>query len=130
METADRTAATARSAVLVPLGEVIDPRHLGGCLLAQDRSSFDKDGSLYETFSVAVGFLMPLFLFARLYRRIVVPRHFMEINTTVWENMEKIGHSLSRLVRMPHNLSRYCVGFSDSHYMLCLFGGSEFPRFF
>ena len=62
METADRTAATARSAVLVPQGEVFDPRHLGGCLLAQDRTSLDKEGCLYETFSVACGVLRcPLF---------------------------------------------------------------------
>jgi hypothetical protein len=91
METADCTAATAQSAALVPLGEVIGPRHLGGCLLAQDRSSFNKDGSLYETFSVAVGFLAPLFYLARLYRVIVVPCHFMEINTTKWASMGNLG---------------------------------------
>ena len=62
IETADRAAATAQSAALVPLGEVISPRHLGGCLLAQDRSSFEKEGCLYETFSVACGVLKcPLF---------------------------------------------------------------------
>jgi len=86
---ADRAAATAQSAALVPYGKSDCARHLGGCLLARAPDLFRSDEAgacMKPAIFFADGVLFcPLNRCPALSDKLGMPWEFMVINRIFWE---------------------------------------------